>query len=96
VRSLDARPLARPTPHAVAQHNERRSPECNAAADPPCANDAAPKKLRRRPTPQKKAAFLDRPSHQPAVTRARLAEFGAAFNARVSQRGLPPIEGPLQ
>ena len=49
-----------------------------------------------RPTPQKKAAFLDWLSRQPAVTRARLAEFGAAFNARLAQRGLPPIEGPLQ
>lgn len=49
-----------------------------------------------RPTPQKKAAFLDWLSQQPAVARARLAEFGAAFNARLAQRGLPPIEGPLQ
>jgi hypothetical protein len=49
-----------------------------------------------RPTPQKKGAFLDWLSQQPAVTRARLAEFGAAFNARLAQRGLPPIEGPLQ
>jgi hypothetical protein len=29
--------------------------------------------------------------YQPAVTRARLADFGAAFNARTDQRGLPRI-----
>ena len=49
-----------------------------------------------RPTPPKKAAFLDWLSQQPAVTRARLAELGAAFNARTDQRGLPPSDGPLQ
>ena len=44
----------------------------------------------------RKDAFIAWVSQQPAVTRARLAEFGAAFNARVAQRGLPKIEAPLQ
>ena len=47
-------------------------------------------------TPQGKGTFLEWVSQQPATTRARLAEFGAAFNARLAQRGLPKIEGPVQ
>jgi hypothetical protein len=48
------------------------------------------------PSPQGKGAFLAWISQQPAVTRARLAEFGAAFNARLAQRGLPRIDPPVQ
>jgi len=48
------------------------------------------------PTPQGKGSFFAWVSQQPAVSRARLSEFGAAFNARLTQRGLPRIEGPLQ
>lgn len=49
-----------------------------------------------KPTPQGKSSFLEWVSQQPATTRARLAEFGAAFNARLAQRGLPKIEGPMR
>ena len=48
------------------------------------------------PRPQGNGSFLAWMSKQPAVTRARLAEFGAAFNARLAQRGLPRIDAPLQ
>ena len=47
------------------------------------------------PRPQGKGDFLAWMSKQPAVTRARLAEFGAAFNARLAQRGLPRIDPPM-
>ena len=46
--------------------------------------------------PPRKDAFIAWVSQQPAVTRARLAEFGAAFNARLAQRGLSRIDAPLQ
>jgi hypothetical protein len=49
-----------------------------------------------RPTPEGESSFFAWVSQQPAVTRARLAEFSAAFNARLAQRGLPRFEGPLQ
>ena len=48
------------------------------------------------PPPQRKDAFVAWVSQQPATSRARLAEFGAAFNARLAQRGLPKIDAPLQ
>jgi len=48
------------------------------------------------PTTPRKDAFIAWVSQQPAVTRARLAEFGAAFNSRLAQRGLPRIDAPLQ
>jgi len=48
------------------------------------------------PRPAGNGAFLAWLSRQPAVTRAKLAEFGAAFNARLAQRGLPRIDVPLQ
>jgi hypothetical protein len=47
-------------------------------------------------TPPRKDAFVSWVSQQPAVTRARLSEFGAAFNARLAQRGLPRIDAPLR
>src|SRR5689334_20266580 len=47
------------------------------------------------PRPTGKGDFLAWMSKQPAVTRARLAEFGAAFNARLAQRGLPRIDPPM-
>ncbi|HXE55847.1 MAG TPA: hypothetical protein VN541_22675 [Tepidisphaeraceae bacterium] len=49
-----------------------------------------------RPAPPATDAFVAWVSQQPAATRARLAEFGAAFNARLQQRGLPPIQAPLR
>jgi hypothetical protein len=48
------------------------------------------------PGQQGKGAFLAWVSRQPAVTRAKLAEFGAAFNARLALRGLPRIDPPGQ
>ena len=48
------------------------------------------------PTLQGKGAFVDWLSKQPAMTRASLAEFGAAFNARLTQRGLPRMNGPVE
>lgn len=45
---------------------------------------------------QNKASFLNWVSQQPATSRARLAEFGAAMNGRLVQRGLPPMKGPIQ
>lgn len=46
--------------------------------------------------PQGKGAFIVWMAQQPAEQRARLAEFGAAYNARLTQRGLPRNFGPIQ
>ena len=56
----------------------------------------APATLTPGPSPQGSGSFLAWMSRQPAVTRARLAEFGAACNARLAQRGLPRIDPPMQ
>jgi hypothetical protein len=70
--------------------NEATAYQKLAAATPQPAWAPPPKA-----TPRGKGAFISWVAQQPATTRARLAEFGAAFNARLAQRGLPRMDGPF-